>query len=410
MAEAKAQREPISRDPGRLKVLDLGTVVAAPFAAAMLGDLGAEVIKVEQPGGGDMLRSVEGYSPRWQVEGRNKRSVTLNLRAPEGQELLKKLALWADVLIENFRPGAMAKWGLSYAELAKVNPRLVYVSISGFGQTGPYAPRSGYDFIGAAMGGLTHMTGYPDRPPVAPGIVTTDYTTGLFGVIGALEAVRRRDAPGSDGRGAHVDCALYESALRFAGSEISEYSLTGLIRERIGGMPVTNGKSRETPIFFSYRTRDGRWISLAPVSTPQVLELRALIDDPQFNDPKFATSPGAMNNGPEFYEIVSRWVGARDFAEVWRLLGTTTVPCGAINNAKDLFEDPHIQARGAIVTTENAKGETVAMPAPVPRFGPEPAPVRWAGELLGASNHDVYAGLLGLSESDIEGLHARGVI
>jgi crotonobetainyl-CoA:carnitine CoA-transferase CaiB-like acyl-CoA transferase len=396
-------------DRDALKVLDLGTQVAGPFAATLLGDLGAEVIKCEQPGTGDPARGVEGMSPRWQSEGRNKRSITLNLRVPEGQDILRRLADWADILIENFRPGTMDKWGIGYEALAKINPRLVYVAVSGFGASGPYAQMSGYDYVGSAVGGMTALTGNPDLPPVVPGLHVVDHAAGLFAALGALEAVRRRDAPGGAGRGAYVDHALYESVLRFAATDLAEQSLWGKVRERAGGSPRRDGEEEMT-IWYAYRTRDGRYLSISPVTIGQLADLREIIGDPALQDAKFETLAGRKRNPAEFYDIVSRWVAARDFDEVWAALRASSVPAGPINSVPELIADPHIAARGSLVTSKTWEGRPIVMPAATPRIGGEPQGPRWTGEPLGASNARVYGELLGLSEHDVSDLGERGVI
>lgn len=400
---------PILDEPGRLKVLDLGTQVAGPFAATLLGDFGAEVIKCESPGTGDPSRGGDGMAARWQAEGRNKRSITLNLRTSEGQDILRKLAAWADVLIENFRPGTMDKWGLGYDALSKLNPRLVYVAVSGFGSSGPYAQMSGYDYVGSAVGGMTALTGYPDRPPVVPGVYVVDHSAGLFAAMGALEAIRRRDAPGGSGRGAYVDLALYESALRFVSAELVDHSLTGAVRERAGGSPRRDG-AQELTIWYSYQTRDGRFLALSPVTMGQIADLRRIIGDPALLDPKFETMRGRMDNAPELYDIVSRWVGARDFDEAWSLLRASSLPVGPVNTIPDIIEDPHIAARGSLVTMDNAQGRPIVMPAATPRIDGAPLPPRWTGEPLGASTAQVLSQVLGLSAAEVDGLRDRGVI
>ena len=393
---------PFSRSGDQLKVLDLGTQFAGPFAATVLGDFGAEVIKCEQPGTGDPLRLPDGMSPRWQAVGANKRSITLNLRVPEGQDLLRRLVGWADVLIENFRSGTMDKWGIGYEALSKVNPRLVYVAVSGFGTGGPYTQMSGYDFVGSALGGATALTGYPDQPPVLPGVGATDFTSGLFAAIGALEAVRRRDAAGGSGRGAFVDMALYESMLRLISAEMADYTLDGVLRERAGGSPRRDGKP-ELPMWYSYRTRDGRYLAMQPVTIGQITDLRALIGDPALDDPKFENQKGRMANSGELYDILSRWVAAHDFDEIWDILKTTSVPAGPVNTIPDILADPHIRARGSLVAVRNGKGQDFVLPSATPRMtGNDPAP-RWTGEPLGASTRHVYAELLGLGDTDLRG-------
>lgn len=399
---------PFSDNPTQLKVLDLGTAVAGPFAATLLGDLGAEIIKCEQPGMGDTVR-MQGMSGRWQMEGRNKRSITLNLRVPEGQDILRRLVQWADVLIENFRPGTMTNWGIGYEELSKLNPRLVYVAISGFGATGPYAPLSGYDFVGSAVGGMTALTGYPHLPPVVPGVLVVDHTSGLFAALGALEAVRRRDAPGGTGRGAFIDMALYESVLRYAATDLVDYSLTGQVRARAGGMPQGPVK-QEMPIWYAYKTRDERWLSICTVTPGQIRDLRALIPDPRLQDKKFDTGLSTTYHAEEYYDIISNWTGTHDFDEVWEALRKTSIPAGPINSVQDIVADPHINARGSILTVKNAEGQNLVMPAPTPRIEGDAQNPRWTGEPLGASNDHVYSTLLGFSAEEIADLRQREVI
>jgi crotonobetainyl-CoA:carnitine CoA-transferase CaiB-like acyl-CoA transferase len=399
--------QPVSADRAVLNVLDVGTQVAGPFAATILADLGAEVIKVERPGIGDPLR-LSGMSPRWQVEGRNKRSVTLNLAIPDGQALLRRLAGWADVLVENFRPGTMDRWGLGYEELARVNPRLVYASVSGFGATGPYAGRSGYDHVGSAFGGLTAVTGYGDRAPVLPALFVTDHVTGLFTAIGILEGIRRRDAAGGTGKGTKVDGAVYESIVRFAGADIADYSLTGFVRARVGGEPVAAGVE-ESPLAYAYRTRDGRWLSIYPVTDQQLSQLRRLVGDPELEDARFEGTAGRSRHAADWYRIIASWVGAHDFDSLWDLLGRTDVPASRVNSVPELVGDPHVRARGSVVSVPNADGSPVLMPAVIPRLD-EGATIRWAGQPLGASNEAVYCGLLGLSPGDLADLAANGII
>jgi crotonobetainyl-CoA:carnitine CoA-transferase CaiB-like acyl-CoA transferase len=400
---------PFLDSPTQLKVLDLGTQVAGPFAATLLGDLGAEVIKIEQPGTGDPGRGVDGMSPRWQVDGRNKRSITLNLRTAEGQDILRRLAGWADILVENFRPGVMDRWGIGYEALNAIHPGLVYVAISGFGASGPYSGLSGYDYVGSAVGGMTALTGDPGQPPVTPGLYVTDHSAGLFGALGALEAVRRRDAPGGDGLGAYVDLALYEAVLRYASTDLVDYSLNGAVRQRAGGSPRRDGHPEMT-VWYAYRTQDGRYLSISPVTMGQITDLRNVIQDEALLDPDFESLRGRMDKAAAFYDIIERWVGARDFDEVWARLSATSVPVGPVNTIPDIVADPHIRARGSLVTLENADGRPITMPAATPRIGEAPLAPRWTGERLGASNAQVYSELLGFSDPEIEGLQARGVI
>jgi len=387
-------REPDPVPP--LRVLDLGTQVAGPFAATLLGDLGAEVIKCEQPGTGDPIRLADGLSPRWQVEGRNKRSITLNLRVPEGQAIARRLAQWADVLVENFRPGTMAQWGLDYDTLREANPRLVYVSVSGFGQTGPRRSEPGYDPIGAAFGGLMAATGGTTGRPVAPGLFVVDHMTGMLAAVGALEAVRRRDAPGGTGRGEWVDVALYESVLRLAGADVVFHSEFGTAPPR--------------PSPRVYRTRDQRWLCVYPVTDLQFARLAALTGIPALAATRFATLAGRQAHRAELDELLDEWIAAHDLAPLLEGLNAAEVPASPVNDTPDLLADEHIETRHALTQVPNARGATVTMPTPVPRLTGAPGHIRWSGEPLGASNARVYEELLGLTAADCDRLRASGVI
>jgi crotonobetainyl-CoA:carnitine CoA-transferase CaiB-like acyl-CoA transferase len=404
-----AARGPVDTDPARLKVLDLGTQLAGPFAASLLGDLGAEVIKVEMPGGGDPLRGPGGLSPRWQIESRNKRCVTLNLRVGEGQELLRRLARWADVLVENFRPGVMARWGLAYADLAEVNPRLVYVSVSGFGQDGPKRALPGYDHIGSAFGGLTHLSGPRDRPPAPPGVTVVDYSTGMLAAMGALEAVRRRDAAGGSGRGEWVQTALYETILRIIGTDLAQWSMTGQIRERVGGQPAGERESASAHTY-TFRTADERWVVAYPISDKQFGSLADLIGDPVLREPRFATRPGRIAHAADLDVVLRRWVAGQNADELLRLLAESDVPASPVNTVADIAIDPHVQSQDSVLAVTNAHGQEMLMPAVTPRLVEEPGAIRWPGERLGTSNEAVYQGLLGIDVEDLAGLRERGVV
>jgi crotonobetainyl-CoA:carnitine CoA-transferase CaiB-like acyl-CoA transferase len=383
-------------EPVQLCVLDVGTIIGGPFVATLLGDLGADVIKCEQPGSGDPVRLADGLSARWQVEARNKRSITLNLRVPEGQALLRDLCQRADVLVENFRPGTMAKWGLGYDDLREVNPRLVYVSVSGYGQTGPYRDRPGYDPVVAAFGGLTDMSGLPDGPPMRPGLSVIDHMSALFATVGALEALRRRDGPGGTGTGAWIDHALYESSLRIAGVHFAAHSLAGEVPTRAGVLP--------------YRTADDRWFVIHADSNREFGRLRSVIEDPQLDDPRFATREGRVANAEDLTALIGKWVQRQSARDVLDMLVAADVPASLVNNVADLGADPHVAEREDLITIENARQQAVTMPGVFPRIVGQDTPVRWAGQELGASNESVYLDLLGLSRDAYDALRTNGVI
>lgn len=408
------ERPPVDTDPHRLKVLDVGSLVGGPFVATVLGDLGAEIIKVEPPGG-EFLRFVgggeSGYSFFWQSHSRNKRAVTLNLRTAEGQDLLRRLARWADILVENFRPGVMQRWGLGYDDLAAVNPRLVYVSVSGFGQNGPHRERPSYEFAAAAFGGLTFMTGFPDRPPVVPGLAIMDHSSALFATIGALEAVRRRDAAGEQGRGSWVDVGLYKPAIRMCNELITSCAATGRSHQREGSIP--SGQTGPHVGYGSvYETSDGRHVSAFASTRAQFQRLLALLGRPElFDDPRFATEYDRLvTNVAVVDEVLRAWMRERPAADAVAALRDADVPVAPVQGPADILADEHVRERGNVVEIENVRGETVTIPGPLPHLSGDGAGIRWAAEEVGASNRDVFCGLLGLSDDAYAELVSGGVV
>jgi crotonobetainyl-CoA:carnitine CoA-transferase CaiB-like acyl-CoA transferase len=412
-------KHPLSDDPGRLHVLDLGRLLAGPVVATLLGDLGAEVIKVERPGVGDLQRGVFPQAPgdpgmpyAWQVEGRNKRSITLEITDPRGKELLLRLVEWADVLVENFKPGSMQRWGLSYEDLVPVNSRLVYVSVSGYGQTGPYRARPGLDFVGSGFAGLTFATGAPDRPPTLPGYALTDYMAATFGALGALEAVRRRDAPGGTGRGEHVDVALYEPALRFSTPWLQYYQRDGVLRVREGSSPRPDDEKPVVHWGYTYGTADGRWVSLLPilVSNESQHRLWQTIGRADLvSDPRFRTAEDRERHYKLLDAAVREWCASKDAAAIVAEFEAAKIPCGHVNSVVDILDDPHMQER-SLRDVEDHRGQALVMPEVVPRLAGSPGQIQWAGEDLGASNEEIYLGLLGLDPADYKQLVASGVI
>jgi crotonobetainyl-CoA:carnitine CoA-transferase CaiB-like acyl-CoA transferase len=380
-----------------LRVLDLATFVAAPFCCTLLGEFGAEVIKVEQPDRGDDLRRLgtparPGLSYWWLVESRNKKSITCNLRDPDGQALVKRLAVDTDVLAENFRPGTMERWGLGWDELRAVNQQLVMVRISAFGQTGPYRERPGFGRIAAAMGGLSYLSGYPDRPPVTPGTPTIpDYLAGALAAFGALVALEHRQR---SGEGQVVDVGLYEPMLRMLDELIPVHAATGYVRERIG-----SGTEYVVP-HNHYRARDGRWLAIA-CTNDRMFERLAIA----------MGRPARLARRADLDAIVQTWVGAADARDVLDQLDAAEVPCGPVASARDLFEDPQVRARENIVTVASPLGGSLAMVGIVPRLTASPGQVESTGPVtVGAHNEEIYCGRLGLTRDDLRALGARGVI
>lgn len=404
-----------------LRVLDLGSFLAGPLVATFLGDLGAEVIKVERPAGGDRARHYgpqppgregQGMGYRFQVEARNKRSITLELGRTESRQIVEGLARWADVLVENFRPGTMEKWGLGWDDLRIVNPRLVYVSVSGFGQDGPYRDRPAYDQIALALGGLWGVTGFPDQPPVLPGYPIGDYLGGLWGAIGALEAVRRRDTQGGTGRGDFVDVALFEGILRLSSPLVTAYAATGQIQGREGSLPSPPPARPEVLWGYLYETADRKWVSNMPHQFDPLhqrqLEIIGRTD--LLHDPRFGSYQLRMQNFRVLDAAIRAWMAERPATEVLDAYLAAGIPVSLVSDAADIAKDPQVAARGSLVEVTDAFGEPLTMQAPVPRFASGTAPIRWSGQILGASNQAVYQELLGMDAAEIERLRAAGVI
>lgn len=405
-------RPPISDDPATLKVLDLGIMIAGPIAATILGDLGAEVVKVEKPMIGDLMRYMgpgpQGMSRRWQVDGRNKRSIELDIRTARGQDIVRGLAGWADVLVENMRPGTLDRYGLGYRQLREVNPRLVYVSCSGFGQTGPLRDHPGYDFTGGAFGGLTYPTGFPDRPPVLPGLAVVDHCTGLFALIGALEAIRRRDAAGATGTGEWIDVGLYEPMVRMAGDSLANAALDGIALERSGSLPI--GNVADSPHGFAYETADGHYLSIYAITDEQFERLRTVLSDPALEESAAWNIADRTENAVKVDRAVRSWTTKNDRSTVLRALTKAGVPHSVINSAVDIIRDPHVAARENLTTVTDFEGNTLPMQGVLPRLHERPGSIRWSGEPLGASTRQVLGEVLGMTSDHIDGLMAAGVV
>ena len=396
-----------------LRVLDLGTRIGAPFAATLLADLGADVIKVELPGQGDFMRTIgpfeNGYSLFWAVEGRGKRSVTLDLRKPAGQALLRRLAPLADVVVENFQPGTLESWGLGYEVLSALNPGLILTRVSVYGQDGPYRNRPGLDRNGIATGGLMYITGYPDRPPVRPGIIVSDYLTGVFNAFSILSALYERDRrareTGDPPRGQWVDLSLYESILRVMEHTLAAYDRLGVVREREGN------RLRNSAPLDNWETSDGKYVCIIAAGDGLFPRLcRAMGRDDLLQEPRFRTMAQRAEHGDEINAIVAAWVKARTVREVQDVLERHEVPFGVAYSVADIFADPHIGARGDIETVDDPVIGPVRMQGVYPRFSRTPGAVSRGAPRLGAHNEEVYGGLLGLTTEELEALRRDGVI
>jgi len=383
-------------------VLDLATYLAAPVCATLLGEFGADVIKVEQPGVGDDLRRLgrpvapsAGGSFWWFVESRNKKSITCNLRVPEGQALIRRLVQGTHVVTENFRPGTLERWHLGWSELAPLQPSLVMVRISAFGQTGPNRERPGFGRIAAAVGGLAYLAGYPDRAPVSPGTPTVpDYLAAVFGAVGALVALRHAERTGE---GQIVDLALYEPVLRVLDDAVAVYGSTRLVRERIG-----SGTESAVP----------HWIAIACTNDRMFARLLRAMDRPDLaGDARVTTTPARLGNRALVDGLVAGWVGERDAGEALAALEAADVPSSLVASVRDLFEDAHVRARENIVSAVLPLLGRISMPGVVPRLTATPGRIESAGPSTpGEHNEEIYCGRLGLSAAELTGLHERGVI
>ena len=389
-----------------VRVLELAQVLAAPFAGYLLAAFGAEVIKVEPPGEGDPIRrwrllDEDGTSLWWRSLARNKRSVTLDLRRREGQELARRLAAQSDLLLENFRPGTLEGWGLAPEELARENPRLIAVRISGYGQTGPYAARPGYASVCEAVGGLRHLTGEPGEPPLRANLSLGDSLAGLFAAFGALVALLERTA---SGRGQVVDAAIVESVFAVLESTVPEFDRLGVVRgpsgRTIGGIAPSN----------LYPTADGAGVVIGANSEGNFARLMGAIGRPDLAaDPGLAGNPARVARQAELDEAIAAWTRTLPAREVVERLAAVAVPCGRAYTVADMAADAQFAARGLFERVE-VGGRPLAVPATVPKLSRTPGGSEWAGPELGAHNREVLCGLLGLSEARLAELRAEGIV
>jgi len=390
---------------GGLKVLELGQLIAGPFAAKTLADFGAEVIKIEPPGSGDPLRKwrllKDGTSVWWQVQSRNKRSLALDLRTPEGQGVVRQLALEADVLIENFRPGALEGWGLAPDDLLAANPRLIVLRISGYGQTGPYRNRPGFGVVAEAMGGMRHLTAEPGRVPVRVGVSIGDTLAALHGVIGILLALQHRQA---SGRGQVIDVALYEAVFNCMESLLPEYSAFGAVRGAAGsalpGIAPTN----------AYRCADGGYALIAGNGDSIFRRLMTLIGrDDLAQDASLADNAGRVARVEELDAVIGAWTAQRSVDEVLAALDSASVPSGRIYTVADIAADPHYRARDMLQDVPLDDGSTLTLPGIVPKLSATPGSHRRNAPTLGQDTGDVLRDI-GLTEAQIVALRERGIV
>lgn len=390
-----------------LRVIEMGSLIAGPFCGQILGDFGAEVIKLEDPRTGDPMRQwgrslPKGQSPWWPVIGRNKKSVGLDLRQPEGQDLARTLIASADIVIENFRPGAMEKWGLSYERLSEANPGLIMARVSGFGQTGPLSHRAGYGLIGEAMGGLRHITGEPDRPPARAGISIGDSLAAMHAAMGVMMALHSRHATG---KGQVVDAALYESVLAVMENLITEYDLTGYARERSGSVLPGIAPSNVYPC------AGDEMILIGGNGDTVFARLCEVMGQPGLaQDPRFASHAARGERQGELDALIGAWAATYSLDDLLTRLEDKGVPCGRIYRAPDMLSDPHFAAREAIVTLDHPVFGQVKMQNVFPKLSATPGHVRWPGPPLGAHTDEVLQSLAGVSTQGLSDLRSRGVI
>lgn len=403
----RATNQPPSPLAG-LKILEMGQLLAGPFATTLLAWFGAEVIKIEPPGKGDALRRWRalhnGTSLWWAIMGRNKKSITLNLRSERGQEIARELAAKSDAIVENFKPGTLEKWGLGPDKLRERNPELIVVRVSGWGQTGPKSKEPGYASVAEGVGGLRHVTGYPDRPPVRANLSLGDTIAGLHAALGLLTAVYNRDHQGN-GRGQIVDVAIYEAVFNMMESALPEFDLLGEHRQRQGsklsGIAPTN----------TYTCADGKFIIIGGNGDTIFKRLMTTAGRTDMaDDARFAENDGRVAHEPEIDAAISAWTSQHSFSEILESLERAQVPAGPIYDMEDIVSDEHYLARNMFETARLSDGTQVKLPNFAPKLSETPGNTRWIGPELGAHNASVYRELLGLDSPQLDQLEKNGVI
>jgi len=390
-----------------IRVLEIGTLLAGPFTGRLLGDFGAEVIKIEPPDREDPMRrwgqQVDGDGLLWPVQSRNKKCITLNLRQPEGQQVFLDLVAQADVVLENFRPGTLEKWGLSYETLQAINPGIILLRTSGFGQTGPYSRQAGFGSVGEAMGGLRYVTGYPDRPPTRVGISMGDSLAALFATIGCLVALQERTR---SGQGQVVDTAIYEAVFAMMEGIVPEYEMTGYVRERTGN--ILPGVAPAN----IYETQDGGYIVIGANADTVFRRLMDAMERPDLGiDDKYATHNARGVNMEELDRLINDWTRQHDAGALLAKLEQAGVPAGKIYNAKDIVGDPHYQARDMILSMLHPTLGEFKLPGIVPKLSRTPGEVKWLGPvMLGEHNDEIYKDFLGYDDEKLAHLKELEII
>jgi crotonobetainyl-CoA:carnitine CoA-transferase CaiB-like acyl-CoA transferase len=395
--------------PGALegvRVLDIATFVAAPFCGTILADFGAEVIKVEQPVEGDSLRRFGtptecGDTLVWLSEARDKRTMTLDLRKPEGADLFRKLVAQSDVVLENFRPGTLERWGLGFEALREINPKLVMLRVSAYGQTGPKKGEPGFARIAHGFGGLAYLAGTQDGPPVVPGSTSmADYLSGMWGAIGVLIALRSAERTG---RGQFIDIGLYESVFRLLDEAAPAFAKFGIVRERMGPDTVNVVPHSH------YQTGSGEWVAIACTNDKMFARLCEVMGQPELAR-AYPSSPERVAARARINAEVAAWVASLSFTEIMARTKAGEVPCGPVYSIKDIFQDPHYAERGNLMQVEDPRAGALVLPNAVPKLSETPAVFRHAGRALGADNGAILAELLGLGADEVEALGRAKVI
>ncbi len=401
MPETQTERKGPLTD---IRVLEMGQLVAGPFCGQMFADMGADVIKIEAPGQGDPLRGWgrEGYPLWWEVCARNKRCITANLRESEGQNLVRELVKQADFVLENFRPGTMEKWGLGYEELKAINPKIIMIRVSGYGQTGPYASRPGYASVGEAMGGIRYLMGEPDRKPSRAGISLGDTVAGTFATVGALAALHHRD---KTGEGQCIDASIYESVLTMMEALIPEYTIEGFTRERTGSYLPAIAPSNV------YDGSDGMVVIAANQDTVFARLCKAIGQPDLKTDPKYVDHSARAKHQHELDQLINEWCSGQTIDEIEQIMIENAVPVGKIYRAAEMLKDPHFADREALIDVPSDRWGTVKMQNIFPKLSKTPGEIRWSGPSeLGQHTEEVLTELLDLTPEQVHKLRASGIV
>ena len=389
-----------------IKVLEMGSLIAGPFAGRLFGDFGAEVIKVEPPKIGDPLRKwrllKNGTSLWWYVQSRNKKCITLNLREKEGQEIIRKLVSHVDIVIENFKPGTMEKWGLSYENLKKINPKIIMVRISGYGQYGPYSAKPGFGSVGEALGGIRHLTGYPDLPPTRAGISMGDSIAAIYAVMSAMMAIHHRHI---SGEGQYIDVALYEAVFSLMESLVPEFDQFKFIRERTGSTLPGIAPSN------IYLCKDDKYIVIGANGDSIFKRLTQAMSRLDLeNNEEFTSNDGRAKRAEWIDEQITSWTKTLDSSEALKILDKYQIPSGPIYNVQDMFHDEHFKSRDMLPSVAVEDLGELKMPGIVPKLSKTPGKIKWAGAKLGKHNREIYQGLLEISDSELKRMEEKGII